>query len=111
MAIRPLDLARSIQAQALQAQERAGEHVQERIRQIRQDQHTRQEALQEMQRVQRQREAQRAVVDDRDPRPSHREPSQEPESPPPDPESAPLRIEAHANETPEGKGRVVDLDA
>jgi len=110
MTLRPLDLAQNIGNMAQQAQQKLGEAAADRAGASRDAEHEQAEALKQLQQVAKEREVQGHRVGDEEgaPREQPHHP-QEPLAGEADAEEHPHGVH-HTDETPEGKGRSLDID-
>lgn len=110
MSLRPLELAQNILNQAQQAQQKLGESAADRVRTAQGLEQQQSDALKKLQQVAKEREVQGHQEGDEasDGRKQHAQGSDTaPEKNSAAPES---EFPHHADETPEGKGRTLDID-
>jgi len=110
MSLRPLELAQNILNQAQQAQQKLGETATDRVRTAQGLEQQQSDALRKLQQVAKEREVQGHQEGDEasDGRKQHAPGSGATSGESPDPHEHELRH--HADETPEGKGRTLDID-
>lgn len=110
MSLRPLDLAQNIGNMAQQAQQKLGEAAADRASASRDAEHEQAEALKQLQQVAKERETQGHRVGDEEGAPRERPHHEAGREAGEDASEEHPHVGPHTDETPEGKGRALDID-